>query len=110
MITLADRIREAREGQAPQGHGMGLMAMGEATADPLADLPPEIASRIPPPRGPVNPGNPAARCDYCPRVQAADMLVEVAPGRYACDGCMSLRPARGAEDHVPVAQTEAGSG
>lgn len=95
MITLADRIREAREAQAPQGRGMGVMTMAvaETTAAPLADLPPEIADRIPEPRGPVNPENPAARCDFCPRVQAADMLVEIEPGRYACDGCISLRGA-----------------
>jgi hypothetical protein len=91
MITLADRIREAREAQTPQASGIGLMTVGGAATDPLADLPPEIAERIPPPCGPVNPDNPAARCDYCPRVQAADMLVEVAPGCYACDGCMSVR-------------------
>lgn len=93
IVTLADRIREAREAQAPQGRSMGIMAMAEVAPDPLADLPPEIADRIPEPRGPVNPENPAARCDFCPRVQAADMLVEIEPGRYACDGCISLRGA-----------------
>lgn len=95
MITLADRIREAREAQASQGRGMGVMAMAEAAPDPLADLPPEIADRIPEPRGPVDPANPSARCDYCPRVQAADMLVEIEPGRYACDVCMWRRQRRG---------------
>lgn len=99
MITLADRIREARE--APQRR-MGMMAAGvEASADgppdPLAVLPPEIAERIAPARGPVDPTNPSARCDFCPRVQSADMMVEVEPDRYACDSCMARR-AGGASD------------
>jgi hypothetical protein len=53
-------------------------------------MPDELKARIIEPTGPTDPANPRARCDYCPRQQTADMLAEVEPGRYACDGCRSL--------------------
>lgn len=103
MITLAERIREAREAHGAGG-AMRMAAFGVAFAaeneepdrsdiatDPaeiVAGLPPEIAARIVTRGGPVYVHNPSARCDYCPRTTNADKLVEVQPGRYACDVCI----------------------
>lgn len=90
MMTLADRIREARGATGIQGV-VAMMAENESppalSPDPREGLPADVAAHIVTHGGPVDPGNPSARCDYCPRTTAADMLVEVEPGRYACDVC-----------------------
>lgn len=95
MRTFADNLKKARA-QA-QSAGMQVMAAGvlagdvEPAPDPVAETLADLERRIVPAQsaGAVA-DNPRVRCDYCPRVQQADMMVEIEPGRYACDACLWL--------------------
>src|SRR5690554_430125 len=87
--TFADALREARDAPrmmamaAPSGYVSPEQETGESGA---ADT---LESRIVQPRGPHDPANLIARCDYCARTTLADALAEVEPDGYACDGCVT---------------------
>jgi hypothetical protein len=92
MRTFADALREARgEADRPMGRGVAMSTVAADDHEGEAPLPPleALEARIVASTGPVDPANPRAHCDYCPRRQSADMLVEVEAGRYACDGCLT---------------------
>lgn len=95
MRTFADDLREARDAAGSPALA-GIMATGiaagdapEASADPVEARLADLERRIVPTQSAgAAADNPRVRCDYCPRVQQADMMVAVAPERYACDVCM----------------------
>jgi hypothetical protein len=112
MTTFADMLRSARQANdnGPL-RGMSMMTTGGDGVEPVpaALSLPDLEARIYSTAGPVVPDNPRARCDFCPRVTSADMLVLVGE-RFACDGCWTAWNRHGERWGTPRRSTEGGAG